>query len=110
MSNAILQGTTPSLTITINPEDFAVTDVVKLELVFQNGPNIIRKALADVTTDADENAITYTFTEAETLALRPQNALTYQLRFSFQDGSIVGTRKASLRVEDLISEAVMANV
>lgn len=107
MRNSILQGTTPSLTITINPEDFAVADVVKLELVLQNGPNIIRKALEDVTADTEANSITYTFTEAETLALRPQNALTYQLRFSFQDGSIVGTKKASLRVDDLISEAVM---
>lgn len=107
MSNSILQGTTPSLMITISAEDFAVTDVQKLELVLQNGSNILKKGLTDVTLDAEANSITYRFTESETLNLRPQNSLTYQLRFQFQDGSIVGTKKASLRVDDLISEAVM---
>lgn len=107
---SILQGTTPSITFNISEDDFAVTDVTKLELVLQNGPTILRKGLTDVSVDAEANSITYTFTEAETLALKPQNALNYQLRFAFQDGSIVGTRKASVRVEDLISEAVMSDV
>lgn len=105
--SSILQGTTPSLEITISTEDFAVTDVQKLELVLQNGSNILKKGLTDVTLDADANSFTYTFTESETLQLKPQHSLTYQLRFQFQDGSIVGTKKASLRVDDLISEAVM---
>lgn len=105
---SILQGTTPSLEITIKPEDFAVSDVVKLEFVLKGGGLDIMKGLADVTLDAEENSITYKFSEAETLALDPKQHLYYQLRFSFPDGSIIGTRKASLRVEDLISEAVMS--
>lgn len=107
MSNSILQGTTPSLAISISAEDFSVSDVTKLELVLQNGSTVWKKGLTDVTLDAEANSITYTFTESETLQLRPQNSLVYQLRFQFQDGSIVGTKKASLRVDDLISEAVM---
>lgn len=104
----ILQGTTPSLEIKIDPNDFSVSDVTVLELVFQNGSNIWKKGLTDVTLDAEANSITYTFTESETLQLRPQNSLVYQLRFQFQDGSIVGTQKASIRVEDLISEEMMS--
>lgn len=105
--SSILQGTTPSLEITISTEDFAVTDVQKLELVLQNGSNILKKGLTDVTLDADANSFTYTFTESETLQLKPQHSLTYQLRFVFADGSIVGTQKASVRVEDLISEETL---
>ena len=107
MSNSILQGTTPSLAISISAEDFSVSDVAKLELVLQNGSSIWKKGLSDVTVDTEENSFTYRFTESETLQLKPQHSLTYQLRFQFQDGSIVGTKKASLRVDDLISEAVM---
>ena len=107
MSNSILQGTTPSLTITVSADDFAVTDVTKLELVLQNGPTTLKKGLTDVTLDAEANTITYTFTQSETLALHPAARLFYQLRFGFQDGSIVGTKKASLNVADLISEEAL---
>lgn len=105
---SILQGTTPSLEIKIASTDFSVTDVVELEFVFQNGGVTIKKGLSDVSVDAVANSFTYTFTEAETLSLTPSAVLYYQLRFEFADGSIVGTKKASLRVDDLISEAVMS--
>ncbi len=108
MSNSILQGTTPSLALSISAEDFSVSDVTKLELVLQNGSSIWKKGLSDVTVDTEENSFTYTFTESETLQLKPQHSLTYQLRFVFADGSIVGTQKASIRVEDLISEEMMS--
>lgn len=104
---SILQGTTPSLSVKIAQDDFLVESVTDLELVFQNGSVLLKKGLEDVATDTEENTFTYTFTEEETLSLTPASMLFYQLRFAFQDGSIVGTKKASLRVEDLISEVVM---
>lgn len=104
---SILQGTTPSLTIHIAQTDFAVADVTDLELAFQNGKSIMLKSLEDVVVNTEDNSLTYTFTEAETLALTPLSVLVFQLRFGFSDGSIVGTKKSSLRVDDLISEAVM---
>lgn len=104
---SILQGTTPSITFNISEEDFAVSDVTKLELVFSNNGKTETKGLSDVTLDADANSITYTFTEAETLALAPTARLYYQLRFGFADGSIIGTKKASIDVSDLISEEAL---
>lgn len=104
---SILQGTTPSLSVKISQDDFLVESVTDLELVFQNGSVLLKKGLEDVVADTEENTFTYTFTEEETLSLTPASMLFYQLRFAFSDGSIVGTKKASLRVEDLISEAVM---
>lgn len=105
---SILQGTTPSLEIKIASTDFDVTDVTELEFVFQNGGVTTKKGLSDVSVDSQRNSFTYTFTELETLDLHPSDILFYQLRFEFADGSIVGTKKASLRVDDLISEAVMS--
>lgn len=104
---SILQGTTPSITFNISEDDFLVGDVTKLELTFQNDGKTVTKDLSAVTLDAAANNITYTFTEAETLALNPTARLYYQLRFGFQDGSIVGTAKASLNVSDLISEETL---
>lgn len=103
----ILQGTTPSLKIKINTDDFLVSDVVKLEFAICQGNSVNIKGLSDVAVDTEDNAFTYTFTEEETLALTPSSPLRYQLRFMFGDGSIVGTSKMTLRVADLFSEEVM---
>lgn len=105
--SAILQGTTPSLEIKIDPQDFAITDVTKLELVFSNAGNAVAHGLSDVVVNSTNNSITYNFSEAETLALSPTSCLYWQARFGFADGSIVGTQKDSISVSDLISEAVM---
>lgn len=99
----ILQGTTPSLEIKIDPEDFSVGDVTVLELTFKCGETWT-KGLSDVTVDADANSFTYHFTQAETLKLDPRKVLYYQLRFKFQDGSVVGTVKERLNIADLMSE------
>lgn len=103
----ILQGTTPSLEIQIAESDFSVEDVTKLELTIANGSSVAIHDLTEVAVDAYENSFTYSFSQAETLALKANDMLWYQLRFGFQDGSIVGTKKASLRVSDLISEETL---
>ena len=103
----LLQGTTPTLEVVIDATDFAVTDVTKLELTFENAGVVTIHDLTEVTLDAVANSISYSFSQAETLALKANDMMWYQLRFGFTDGSIVGTRKASLRVSDLISEEVL---
>lgn len=103
----ILQGTTPSLEIKINTEDFSVGDVVKLELTMLNGETTTKYGLSDVTVDEDANSFIYQFTEAETLSLIPSRSLYYQVRFMFVDGTIVGTKKMQIQVADLYSEDVM---
>lgn len=99
---SILQGTTPSLKIIISEEDFRVEDITQLELTFRNAGKVWKTD--SVTTDPAENSITYSFTEEETLALDATERLYYQYRFWFQDGSIIGTKKASVSVSVLLSE------
>jgi len=108
MVDAILQGTTPGIQLGIATTDFLVTDIAKLEFAVSNMGVLTRHGLDDVVLDAEHNTITYTFTEAETLALKPIDMLRYQLRCELTDGSIVGTEKMTLRVADLMSEAVMS--
>lgn len=103
----ILQGTTPSLAIAIDTDDFLVSDVVKLEFTIKHNSTTTIHGLSDVTVDTDENTFTYTFTEEETLALTPGKPLRYQLRFMFNDGNIVGTTAMTVQVTDLYSEEVM---
>lgn len=98
----ILQGTTPTFTIEI-PEEISVSGITALELSLANGSGLIIKRLADVNLDANANAITYHFTEAETLSLNPHIPLTYQIRFEAQ-GEIYGTKKARINVDDLMSQ------
>lgn len=104
----ILQGTTPSIKIKINTDDFLVSDVVKLEFAICQENSVNIKSLSDVAVDTEDNAFTYTFTEEETLAMIPSKPLRCQLRFMFGNGEIVGTSKMTFRVSDLFSEEVMS--
>lgn len=100
---SILQGTTPTLTIAIDPTDFDVSDIVALELTVKQKNNITNYSLADVTIDPIVNTVSYQFKEAETLAFIPDVLLSVQLRFVFADGNICGTDRINFNVDDLIS-------
>ena len=106
--NSILQGTTPTLTISIDPEDLALTDVAELELAFQqfNQPVLI-KHMTDCEIDTSANTVSYHFTQEETLAFLPTTPLNWQLRFATTNGELIGTQIASIQISDLISNEVM---
>jgi hypothetical protein len=105
----ILQGTTPTITIAIDPTDFAVSDVIALEFSFKQKNNISVYGLQDVTVDTTANTVSYTFTQAETLAFIPDILLSVQLRFMFADGNIVGTDRMNFNIDDLISSEVLSS-
>ena len=104
----ILQGTTPTITISIDPTDFSVSDVIALEFTTKQKNNISVYGLQDVTVDTNANTVSYTFSQAETLAFIPDVLLSVQLRFMFSDGSIVGTNRMNFNIDDLISSEVLS--
>lgn len=104
--SGILQGTTPSLVITV-PDDVALANITGLELTLAHKNTKTVLGASDVTIDTEDNTITYQFTEEQTLALDPKAMLVWQLRLRNSSG-IVGTLPASIKVYDLISEDVMA--
>jgi len=96
----IMQGTTPSVTITINTDDFLLSNVTKMELYVRNGSNLTTYTADDLDIDTDANTITKTFTEAETAALDPKKNVVIQGRF-WLGNAIVGINKISYGVSDM---------
>ena len=98
---SIMQGTTPSITITIDPEDFQLSNVTKIELYVKNGGTLTTYTAEDLTVDTEANTITLTFSEAETAALNPKKFLTVQGRF-WLGSSVVGINKLTFGVADMM--------
>lgn len=103
--NGILQGTTPSLVITI-PEEIPVSTITAAELTFKHANTLSIYHLSDLDVDTEENSLTYAFTETETLALNPIAPLSWQLRIQTPDG-IFGTIQQRISVLNLISQEVL---
>ena len=98
---AIMQGTTPSITVHIDPEDFLLSAVTKMELYVKNGGTLTTYTADDLTIDTDANTLTRTFTEGETAALNPKRYLTIQGRF-WLGSAIVGINKLTFDVADMM--------
>ena len=106
--NSILQGTTPTLTITVNPDDLLLSNITDLELTFQQMGDPIYKRQADCVIDYEANTISYHFTEEETFDLMPTRVLNWQLRLLMPDGNVIGTKIAQISASDLLSTEVMS--
>ena len=106
--DSILQGTTPTLTIELDPVDLNVENIVALDLAIKQKDNVTDYGLSDVTLDVENNAISYKFTEDETLAFIPDTFLFVQLRFLLPDGTICGTDRITFSVNDFIGSEVLA--
>ena len=98
---SIMQGTTPSITITIDPDDFQLSNVTKIELYVRNGGTLTTYTAEDLTVDTEANTITLTFSEAETIAMNPTNFLKVQGRF-WLGSSVVGINKLTYGVDDMM--------
>jgi len=99
-----MQGTTPSITIAIDTDDFLISDVTALEFYVKNGGQTTTYDITDntIAIDTETNTITKTFTENETKAFSVAHPVKIQARFWFADGSIVGIKRLSYNVSDMI--------
>ena len=98
----IMQGTTPTLTIAINPEDFLLTDVTEVKLSVGNGRNVWTYTKADLTIDTEANTVSKKFTAEETGRMTRKANVIVQGRFFFQDGSVAGINKITFEVDDML--------
>lgn len=101
MAVSIMQGTTPALTININPDDCSLSNAVEVELYVLNEYECSTYTSDDLVIDQENNSITKLFTEEETARFTPGRAITVQGRLFFPDG-IVGFRKIRIGVDDMI--------
>lgn len=104
--SSILQGTTPTLTITI-PSEISVSSIEALELAFKHMGNTSFLNLSDVVLDGTDNTVSVTMPEDFTLSLDPSFPLYWQLRIGTANG-IFGTPQARINIEPLISTEALS--
>ena len=97
---SIMQGTTPSLTITFSPDDLQLSAVTAMDIKIRN-VRTRSYGLDDMTIDTETNSFTYQFTEEETTELNPKKPLTIQGRLWLGD-KIVGFNKIQFEVSDMM--------
>lgn len=98
---SIMQGTTPSLTIQISPDDLLLSAVTAVELYVRNDTTTTTYHMGDLTVDTDANTITKVFTVEETSAFNSQSTVIIQARLWVGD-SVIGINKVVLLVSDMI--------
>lgn len=98
---SIMQGTTPSLTITFSPDDLQLSAVTAIELYVRNGRNLTTYTAEDLALDVEANSLTKVFTEEETAALDPSKNVVVQGRF-WLGSAVVGMNKINFGVADMM--------
>ena len=97
----IMQGTTPSVTVHISPNDFMLSDVTAMEVYVKNGNTITTYTVSDLDIDTEANNFTKVFTVEETAALDPLKNVVIQGRFWLGD-TVVGINKITYGVDDMM--------
>lgn len=97
---SIMQGTTPSVIIKIDPDDLLLSAVNRVELYVRNGEKLETYTAEDLVLDTDANTVVKTFTEAETAAFDPEKTVVIQGRL-WAGNSIFGTTKLRFTVADM---------
>lgn len=99
---SIMQGTTPSLTLTISTDDFLLSNVTAIELVVRNDSTTTKYSMSDLTVDTETNTIVKDFTETETAAFTPKKSVIVQGRCWLNTGKVVGIKKLYYDVTDMM--------
>ena len=104
--NQILQGTTPTVNFDFSDSGISVSSITAAELTFQSKATKVTHVLSELTVDSVNNKISYTLTEAETLALDFVCNAYYQL-FVDVSGVKYGTKKTPLNIFEKIKGEAM---
>ena len=103
----IFRGTTPKFIFTL-PNSITIDDILNVELVFtQNDDIIIAKKLGDFTTS--NNQLTITLTQEDTLKLKGNSSLYYQIKVLLNDESVITSDIITNMVYNSLSESVLTN-
>ena len=103
---AILQGTTPLFVIPFANTGISVSDFDKAELTLTSKGQKVTHYLDEMVADAEENTLSYHFSEEETLALQKNESMMWQI-FVKIDSEVYGTDSARIPVKGKDKGAVM---
>lgn len=103
----IFRGTTPKFIFTL-PNSITIDDILNVELVFtQNDEIVIAKKLGDFTTSNSQ--LTITLTQEDTLKLKGNSPLYYQIKVLLNDESVITSDIITNMVYNSLSESVLTN-
>lgn len=103
MASKTIQGTTPTVVMHL---PFDVSTIVNLEIYFgQNGERLFTKGYNDC--EMSGNLLRVTLKQKDTLRLDEEEKLEIQARFRFEDDEVEATTKAKVKVDNLLSTAVI---
>ena len=102
--SGIMRGTTPTIEIEIDTEDFLLSELTAIELYVRNGNNTSTYTKDDLAVDEESNVVSKQLTEAETKALNPQFPVIVQMRGWYADGNVIGIEKLVFDTADMEGE------
>lgn len=102
------RGTTPTLEAEL-PAEIPVSDLSEAVLsIDQNGTEVIKKTLSDMTADGAANTLSVTLTQEETLKLNVLNIAEIQLKFKFAaDDAVIASEPIRVPVGKILNEEVI---
>lgn len=94
----IKQGTTPSFICTFKPETALVNDVQSAVFSVTNDNVVAHHMLNELSVNVLDNSISYTFSQEETLAFKPDTKVSMELHVLMSDlRSCVSEKEAIVR-------------
>ena len=102
--SGIMRGTTPTIEIEIDTEDFLLSELTAIELYVKNGNKTTTYTKDDLIVDEESNVVSKQLTEADTKALDPQFPVIVQMRGWYADGNVIGIEKLVFDTADMEGE------
>lgn len=102
--SGIMRGTTPTIEIEIDTEDFLLSELTAIELYVRNGNKISTYTKDDLIVDEESNVVSKQLTEADTKALDPNFPVIVQMRGWYADGNVIGIEKLVFDTADMEGE------
>lgn len=96
------RGTTPTITYTF--DTIVVADITECYLTIIQGSNVLEKELSDAT--VGESSLSWTLTQAETLALDAGKSATAQIRYKV-GSSAYASKITKFQVDDVQKDGVI---
>ena len=102
----LTRGTTPTIGLNIKDElDLSLVTEVWVYFSQQNKVKI-DKTIDDVTIDTENNKITLTLTQEDTLGLKSGDAI-FQMRMLLQDGTALASKDSKVTVNEVYKGGVI---
>ena len=103
---AITRGTTPSIKYKFNVVD--VSDIAVAYMTIKQGTVMIEKDLSDANVDTEENSLTWTLTQDETLLIQYSSlSVSVQCRYRLADGTAGASRITSVPADAILKEGAI---